>query len=170
MKRKPITQESIPTPVNLSHIEDRYYLFGMLAAFANRMQAVGDSVFEEVTWKQWFALLGTIVLQPAPSVSQVAGLAGTSHQNMKQLLLRLQAAGLVQLEKDAADQRRTLVHLTPAAEAFDRKYRESSRLFMDSLFEGISDESLNTARQVLDRLNQNLSTVSQAMSLQKEDT
>ena len=51
--------------IDLSHIEDRYYLFGMLAAFANRMQTVGDKVFEEVTWKQWFALLGAR-LQPEP--------------------------------------------------------------------------------------------------------
>ena len=90
---------NIRMPSDLRDIEDRYYLFGMLTAFANRMQTVGDNVFEEITWKQWFALLSASILQPNPSVSQVADFVGTSHQNMKQLLLRLQATGLVRLER-----------------------------------------------------------------------
>ncbi len=155
--------------VDLSHIEDRYYLFGMLAAFANRMQSVGDNVFEEVTWKQWFALLGASVLQPDPSVSQVAGFIGTSHQNMKQLLLRLQSAGLVSLEKDTNDLRRTLVKLTPATDAFELKYRESSGRFMDSLFEGISAEALTAARQVIYQLDQNLRAIAEGSNPQEGD-
>jgi DNA-binding MarR family transcriptional regulator len=155
--------------VDLSHIEDRYYLFGMLAAFANRMQTVGDKVFEEVTWKQWFALLGARVLQPDPSVSQVAGFIGTSHQNMKQLLLRLQSAGLVDLTRDESDLRRTLVKLTPAVDAFELKYREKSGMFMDSLFEGISAEALSVARQVIQRLDQNLRSLAKTIN-QREDS
>ena len=98
MKQKRFNPDSTIMTINLDGIEDRYYLFGMLAAFANRMQTVGDSVFEEITWKQWFALLGASILQPSPSISQVADFVGTSHQNMK-LLLRLESTGLVRLEK-----------------------------------------------------------------------
>lgn len=132
------------------------------------MQTVGDQVFEEVTWKQWFALLGASVLQPLPSVSRVASFVGTSHQNMKQLLLRLQAAGLVRLTRDKRDLRRILVSLTPAVEAFEMKYRERSGRFMDSLFEGIEADALAAARQVLDRLNQNLIAVSKDVSQQED--
>jgi DNA-binding MarR family transcriptional regulator len=162
--------DDISLSIDLSGIDDRYYLFGVLAAFANRMQTVGDSVFEEVTWKQWFALLGASILQPSPSVSQVAGFVGTSHQNMKRLLVRLQAAGLVCLKKDEADRRRTLVTLTSAVDAFDRKYRKRSSLFIDSLFEGISNADLATARLVLDRLNQNLQVIADEMSRQESST
>lgn len=160
MKRKRIQPDSIMS-IDLSGIEDRYYLFGMLAAFANRMQTVGDSVFEEITWKQWFALLGASILQPSPSISQVADFVGTSHQNMKRLLLRLQSTGLVSLEKDEADLRRTLVKLTSKVEKFEEKYRHSNSLFMDNLFDGISVENLATARLVLDQLYQNLRTIEQ---------
>lgn len=167
MNKKPAsTNIASPSP-DLSHIEDRYYLFGMLAAFANRMQTVGDTVFEEVTWKQWFALLGANVLQPDPSVSQVAGFIGTSHQNMKQLLLRLQSAGLVSLVKDKSDLRRTLIRLTPEAEAFENKYREKSGLFMDALFEGISAEALAAARQVIRQLDENLRAIEKNTSLRE---
>jgi DNA-binding MarR family transcriptional regulator len=168
MKQNRQPPEETYTPIDLSGIEDRYYLFGMLTAFANRMQTVGDHVFEEVTWKQWFALLGATVLQPNPSVSQVAGFVGTSHQNMKQLLLRLQSAGLVLLIKDESDLRRTLVKLTPSTEAFELKYRESSGLFMDRLFEGISSETLATARQVIYQLDQNLRILAKAINRRKD--
>ncbi len=169
MKTKTTPPDVTQVSIDLSHIEDRYYLFGMLAAIANRMQTVGDKVFEEVTWKQWFALLGASVLQPDPSVSQVAGFIGTSHQNVKQLLLRLQSVGLVSLEKDKNDLRRTLVRRTPATEAFEQKYRESSALFMDSLFQGIPTEALAIARQVIHQLDQNLKSIENGIN-QKEDT
>ncbi len=161
MNRKRNNQKDNRLPIDLSAIEDRYYLFGTLAAFANLMQTVGDSVFEEITWKQWFALLGAMTLQPSPSISQVADFVGTSHQNMKRLLLRLQSTGLVRLDKDDADLRRTLVTLTPEVDVFEEKYRQSNSLFMDRLFADISDESLATARLVLDQLHHNLRAIEQ---------
>ncbi len=161
MKQKRIKPDNTLMTINLDGIEDRYYLFGMLAAFANRMQTVGDSVFEEITWKQWFALLGASILQPSPSISQVADFVGTSHQNMKRLLLRLESTGLVRLEKDEADLRRTLVNLTPEVEVFEQKYRQQNSRFMDNLFEGISDDNLATARLVLDQLYRNLRAIEQ---------
>ncbi len=161
MKQKRIKPDNTLMTINLDGIEDRYYLFGMLAAFANRMQTVGDSVFEEITWKQWFALLGASILQPSPSISQVADFVGTSHQNMKRLLLRLESTGLVRLEKDEADLRRTLVNLTPEVEVFEQKYRQQNSRFMDNLFDRISDENLATARLVLDQLYRNLRAIEQ---------
>ncbi len=88
---------------------------------------------------------------------------------MKQLLLRLQSAGLVSLEKDTNDLRRTLVKLTPATEAFELKYRESSGRFMDSLFEGIPAEALATARQVIYQLDQNLRVIAEGGNPQEGD-
>ena len=168
MNSKEIQTDNTQSQVNLNDIEDRYYLFGMLAAIANRMQTVGDSVFEEVTWKQWFALLSASILQPAPSISRVASFVGTSHQNMKQLLMRLESTGLIRLEKDKADQRRTLVLLTPAVAEFEEKYHQSNSRFMDRLFEGISKTDLAGARFVLDQLYQNLDILAQDVS-KRED-
>ena len=49
MKQVNLPTDNIRIPSDLRDIEDRYYLFGMLTAFANRMQTVGDNVFEEIT-------------------------------------------------------------------------------------------------------------------------
>ncbi len=167
MKPKCIKPDNTLMTIDLEGIEDRYYLFGMLAAFSNRMQTVGDSVFEEITWKQWFALLGASILQPSPSISQVADFVGTSRQNMKRLLLRLESTGLVSLAKDGTDLRKTLVNLTAEVEVFEQKYRQSNSRFMDNLFEGISDEHLATARLVLDQLYRNLRAIEQDIGKQE---
>lgn len=143
-------------------IEDRYYLFALLGAFANRMQAFGDTVFDEVTWKQWFVMLGTSVFDDPPSVSEVAGFVGTSHQNVKQLLLRLQSIGMIRLAKDPRDQRRTLAHLTDKATAFEQKYRKHSMQFMEELFKDIPPDDLAVARRVLNRMDDNLRALATA--------
>ncbi len=156
MTQKPAVSQPEAAMVDPAGIDDRYFLFTMLSTLANRMQAFGDTVFEELTWKQWFALLGTSVFQSAPSVSQVAGFVGPSRQNMKQLLLRLQDAGLIRLENDAADQRRTLVRQTPAAMEFELRYRERSAGLMEDFFSGIAAEDLAAARRVLAQLDGNL--------------
>lgn len=52
MKQFHISQELKEACINLDSVEDRYYLFALLGSIANRMQAVGDTVFAEVTWKQ----------------------------------------------------------------------------------------------------------------------
>lgn len=148
---------------DLAQINRRHYLFALLTAFANRMQAVGDAVFEEVTWKQWFALLGVSAFEGEPSISQVADLIGTSHQNVKQLLLRLQKAGFVRLAKDAADQRRVMVSFTERMAPFEQKYRADSAEFLTQMYQGISDQQVAQTLATLQRMDQNLRRVAASL-------
>ncbi len=141
-------------------VTDRHFLFAMITALANRMQSVGDTFFDEMTWKQWFVLLGASVFESPPAITQVAALIGTSHQNAKQLLLRLQKAGFVSLEKDPMDQRRTLVHFAEKFFEFERTYREDSQEFIHAIYEGISEEEVRTARRVLTAIDDNLMKLS----------
>lgn len=135
---------------------DRYVLFALLNALVNRMQAAGDAQFEEVTWKQWFALLGVSIFKEAPGIQEVAALIGTSHQNLKQLLLRLQKAGLVRLMKDPADQRRTLIVKTDAAAVFEQKYQADSGAFMRAIYQGIPEEDIAVTRRTIQHMDRNL--------------
>ncbi|MDO5690704.1 MAG: hypothetical protein Q4G61_10680 [Tissierellia bacterium] len=141
---------------NLSSVGERHYLIAMITALANRMQAVGDTAFEELTWKQWFALLGVSVFERPPAITQVAELIGTSHQNTKQLMLRLQKAGFVNLSKDPEDQRRTLVHITEREQSFKQKYQKGSEEYIQSIYRGITEEEVQITRSVLARMDRNL--------------
>ena len=54
-------------------VEKRYALFGLFFAFHNRLQAAGDSFYEEITCKQFF-LLACMNLYPdeAPTAMELA--------------------------------------------------------------------------------------------------
>ena len=43
--------------VDFSGIESSYFLIGLLSAFDNRFQAMADSMMEEISWKQFFAII-----------------------------------------------------------------------------------------------------------------
>ena len=38
-------------------IQNPYFLLGLLSAFDNRYQAKADNFFEEISWKQFFAII-----------------------------------------------------------------------------------------------------------------
>ena len=147
--------------LELLKVDDRHFLFAMITALANRMQMVGDTFFQEVTWKQWFVLLGISIFTTPPTIMQLADTIGTSHQNVKQLLLRLQRAEYVRLEKDPADQRRTLVHLTERFSDFERKYQEESMEFISQMYKGIDEKDILIARKVLESIEANLKRFSE---------
>lgn len=77
----------------MNDIEKKAYIFGGILTLANRLQALGDKLDENVTLKQW--LLIAVILKSgrsSPTISEVAKLVGNSRQNVKKM------AGL--LEKD----------------------------------------------------------------------
>lgn len=90
-------------------------LFGALLAYGNRLQVLGDGFYTEVTTKQWFLLACLELFEAPPTLGEVAGAMGCSHQNAKQLALKLAQKGYVLLRRDAADARRTRVLPGPAA-------------------------------------------------------
>ena len=79
-----------------------YLLFGALLAYGNRLQVLGDGFYTEVTTKQWFLLACLELFEAPPTLGEVAGAMGCSHQNAKQLALKLAQKGYVLLRRDAA--------------------------------------------------------------------
>lgn len=68
-----------------------YLLFGALLAYGNRLQALGDGFYREVTTKQWFLLACLELFEAPPTLGELADAMGCSHQNTKQLALKLAA-------------------------------------------------------------------------------
>lgn len=137
-------------------VTNRQFLFAMINALANRMQTMGDGLFEEFTWKQWFALLGVNTFAEPPGIMEAAERIGTSHQNMKQLLIRLEKAGFVRLERDPLDRRRTLIRLTQENQRIAAKYALQAADFLEGMYEGISEDDIAGAASTLIRVEKNL--------------
>ena len=138
------------------HIPPKYFLFGELNAFMNRLQAAGDQFFAEISWKQWFVLVGISLFASPPTVGEIADIIGSSHQNVKQVLLKLEAAGFVDLYTDEIDRRKLRVRVTDKVSKLDEKYQMRSTTFMESLYQGISEEDIAVTKKTISAMDRNL--------------
>ena len=138
------------------YIPPRYFSFGELHAFTNRMQAAGDQFLSEISWKQWFVLEGISMFASPPTVGEIADFIGSSHQNVKQVLLKLESAGFVELFTDEMDKRKLRARLTGKVSALNSKYQRSSFAFMESLYKGISEEDIAVTKKTISAMDRNL--------------
>ena len=138
-------------------MDHKYALFGLFFAFHNRLQAVGDSFYEEITCKQFF-LLACMNLYPeeAPTANELAKTMGCSRQNVKEILNSLEKKQFVRLETDESDKRKKRVYLTEQAKLMGAKYRQKEIEFLKYLYEGVSNEEVDSAYSIISKIEDNL--------------
>jgi DNA-binding MarR family transcriptional regulator len=84
-------------------MDHKYALFGLFFAFHNRLQATGDSFYEEITCKQFFLLACmNLYTEEAPTGNELAKTMGCSRQNIKEILNSFLSADLLH-RNSAAD-------------------------------------------------------------------
>lgn len=141
----------------LKGYNDRYSLFGLLFAFGNRLQTTGDTFYEEITCKQFFFLICLkLFRREPPTINDLSEVMGCSHQNVKQIALKLEKKGLIRLEVDESDKRKLRVISEPLLRELADKYLDKEKAFMLHLFEGIEDRDISTTYQVMLRMEKNL--------------
>jgi len=138
-------------------MDHKYALFGLFFAFHNRLQAVGDSFYEEITCKQFF-LLACMNLYPeeAPTANELAKTMGCSRQNVKEILSSLEKKQFVRLETDTKDKRKKRIYLTERAEVMSTKYQQKETDFLKYLYEGVSSEEVDSAYNIISKIEENL--------------
>lgn len=138
-------------------MDHKYALFGLFFAFHNRLQAVGDSFYDEITCKQFF-LLACMNLYPeeAPTANELAKTMGCSRQNVKEILNSLEKKQFVRLETDENDKRKKRVYLTEQAKIVGAKYQQKEIDFLRHLYEGVSDEEVDSAYSIISKIEDNL--------------
>ena len=132
------------------------FLIGLLSAFENRFQAVADSFFEEITWKQFFAIICINLCRESPTINELSEVMGSSHQNVKQILLKLEKKGFVEMIADEKDRRKQRIVTTKKCEDFCQRNDQGSKIQMNKIFEGISQEQLITTIQTISHMERNL--------------
>ncbi|MGN0654686.1 MAG: MarR family winged helix-turn-helix transcriptional regulator [Oscillospiraceae bacterium] len=145
--------------MNFSGIESSYLLIGLLSAFENRFQAVADNTMKEISWKQFFAIICINLCKSNPTVRELAEIMGSSHQNVKQILLKLEKKGFVNISVDEKDKRKQRIELTPYCNDFCEKNNEISTNIMKKMFEGISEKQLQTTIQTIIQIEDNLKEI-----------
>lgn len=145
--------------VDFSGIELSYFLIGLLSAFENRFQAVADGAMQEISWKQFFAVICINMCKEKPTVKELAEIMGSSHQNVKQILLKLEKKGFVRITADESDKRKQRIEQTDYCRAFCEKNDEMAIRIMKTLFDGVSEEQLRVTIQTIIQIEDNLKEV-----------
>jgi len=145
--------------VNFTGVESSYFLIGLLSAFENRFQAMADSFMKEISWKQFFAIICINLCKEPPTVKELAEIMGSSHQNVKQILLKLEKKGFVSISTDELDKRKQRIELTSYCKEFCEKNDEMSMVLLTRMFDGVSEEQLQTTIQTIIQIEDNLKEI-----------
>ena len=142
----------------LNSVQDKQFIFGMILVVANRLDTLLERELNPygMTSKQWFLsiITGSLFEKP-PTIKEVAAVMGTSHQNVKQIALKLEQKGHMKLIKDARDARVTRLVLTEQSKAFWEKLNKKGEEFMSEVFENLSNKELKAARTAIQKIWQN---------------
>ena len=146
--------------VEFGNMPPQAFLLGLLSAFDNRYQAAADAFFKEITWKQFFAIICINLCKEAPTINELSDVMGSSHQNVKQILLRLEKKGFVSTIADKKDKRKQRIIVTDAARDFleeNDNNGQQSQYIIGRIFEGIDEKSLMGTIQTIMKMERNLS-------------
>ena len=143
----------------LEGMTNQQYIFGALFVVANRVDTLLEREFKkfDITTKQWFlSVVIDNLFDCPPTIKEAAREMGSSHQNVKQVALKLEQKGLLVLEKDEKDSRATRLRLAENSVDFWKSLRAESADFMGALFKNISDEEKVAARSFLKKMLSNI--------------
>lgn len=136
-------------------MDDCSYLFGTIFILANRMDTLLQREFKkfDITTKQWFlSIIIDNLFDNPPTIKEAAKEMGSSHQNVKQVALKLEEKGLLTLERDPKDARATKLKLTEKSNEFGKLIREEGLMFHQKLLKDIDKDDLAIARKVIQTL------------------
>jgi DNA-binding MarR family transcriptional regulator len=144
---------------------DQKFVFGSVLIVSNMMDTLLERELKEfdITAKQWFltVVINNSFSDKAPTIKEIAREMGSSHQNVKQVALKLEQKGLLVLEKDKKDARVTRLRLTEQSYKFSQAIQSKAAAFTQALFNGIENEDMSKARAVLQKMLSNLTRMGQ---------
>lgn len=118
---------------------------------SNALQTFLDKLLKEnkLTAKQFFMMIILGSFDYDPKISELAKRFGTSHQNVKQVVLKLEKANYVKLYKDTSDSRVTRVQFTAYANEFWASRNNTDDLIISDIFSSLTEETLTHFRSGL---------------------
>ena len=138
------------------NIPPESYLIGLLSSFNNSFQATADLIYKEITWKQFFAIVCISICKEAPTLGEVSKLMGSSHQNVKQILLKLEKKDFIKFVTDDIDKRKQRILLTDKCIKFSNDNNVEALKKMAILYKNIDKKDLLTTIRVISQMRNNL--------------
>lgn len=134
-------------------------VFGLLFQLSNALQTYLDKELKDdgITAKQFLLMivLGTFG-DAHPTFNELADRFGSSHQNVKQIGLKLQKSGYINIDKDKTDGRARRISFTEKAYSYWSDRDERDLLTFNSIFKDIDNDTLKTMATGLMKLHSNI--------------
>lgn len=156
---------------NIIETEQHYFLLASLGAFANQFETEIGKCLVEITWKQYCFLNEIRRFDHAPSIAELAESLGTSHQNTKEILLKLKQKNLVILTYEDNNKKRQRIKLTEICNESFKVFDEKVTGLINNALQGISPEqvqaTLDTINQIRMNVENNCSVIEEGSPLIK---
>jgi DNA-binding MarR family transcriptional regulator len=91
-----------------------------------------------------------------PTLKELSDILGSSHQNVKQILLKLEKKSFIQFQTDDADKRKQRIVLTDYCREFCERNDEMSKSIMEKMFDGVTEKEVATTIQTIIKIEKNL--------------
>lgn len=144
---------------DFENMDKRLIVFGYLFRIANRLQSKMDSQMKDLTAKQWFVILVLGLFDQPPTLKQLAAACDTSHQNTKQLVMKLADKGFVTIYNDEMDGRAMRIAATDQCQQWDKDNEMIATKFMAGMFSGMSTEEITGLSGSLITIFENLGNI-----------
>lgn len=140
-------------------MDKKLIVFGYLFRVANRLQSKMDSQMKDLTAKQWYVIMALGFFDHPPTLKQLAAVCDTSHQNTKQLVVKLAEKGFVTIYNDEKDSRAMRIVASDQCEQWDKDNEQMALQFLDRMFSGMSTDKISDLSDSLMRIFENLDNI-----------
>ena len=121
-------------------MDPRFIAYVNMFICANRLQTIMDSGLEDITAKQWLALMMIDAFPEPPTLKQMSEISGVTHQSMRQIVDRLIDKGFLQVVPDKKDKRAIRLVKTEAANNIRTKKKGQDETFVYKVFNCLTDK------------------------------
>lgn len=137
----------------MGRIEKEEYIIGSISLLSNKFSQFGDSIHDDITYKQWFLLLMISKMDDGEkNLNSIAEFVGTTRQNVKKIVSQLEEKKYLKVRQSRTDGRALEVELAPKARKYFEKNYEMTSAKTDKLFSKIDDSKLDDLVVDLTRL------------------
>ncbi len=147
--------DEITSEFNVERIEMEKYILIILFLIQQRWSYVinKDLVEDQITTKQWLMMIViSNAFNHAPSMQEVADTMSITHQNVKQLAVRLEDRGFLNIERDPDNRRILRLKVTEECKKYWEKRTPENIKSINSIFDGLDDIEMKNLFEIMGKL------------------
>ncbi|MGY5872221.1 MAG: MarR family transcriptional regulator [Candidatus Thorarchaeota archaeon] len=148
--------------MNELNVQDMVESFGFIFLLSRRFEYVTDQALakDELTTKQLLTLIAIERgFQTIPSISQVAEVLSTTHQNVKKIALQLEKKKFIEIVRDENDKRRLLLKTTERNQEYWSSRASEHLQAIQDLFSPLSANEIHSFNLLLKKLLEGIEVI-----------